>query len=121
MASLQIDISHSGKEGDIALISAKGFVDTITVRELEEKILSQLAVNTYKFVIDMKKISYVNSSGWGVFLRELKEIRDHGGDLVLARMSPDVFDVYEKMEFSSILKAFETLEEAIESFTHATA
>ena len=116
MASLQIDISPSGEDGDIALISAKGFIDTITVRELEEKILSQLAAGTYKFVIDMKKISYVNSSGWGVFLRELKEIRDHEGDLVLARMSPDVYDVYEKMEFSSILKAFETLEDAIESF-----
>jgi anti-sigma B factor antagonist len=121
MTSLQVDISRSGKDGDVALISAKGFVDTITVRELEEKILSQLAGNIYKFVIDMKKISYVNSSGWGVFLRELKEIRDHGGDLVLARMSSDVYDVYEKMEFSSILKAFDTLEEAVESFTRAPA
>ncbi len=117
MMSLQIEVSHSGKYGDIAVISAKGFIDTITVKDLEEKILSQLAINKYKFVIDMKKISYVNSSGWGVFLREIKEIREHGGDLVLATMSSDVYDVYEKMEFSSILKAFDTLEEAIESFS----
>jgi anti-anti-sigma factor len=121
MASLQIDISYSGKKRDIAIISAKGFIDTITVKELEEKILSQLAIDKYRFVVDMRKISYVNSSGWGVFLREIKEIRDHGGDLVLARMSPDVFDVYEKMEFSEILKAFDTLDEAIESFAGKSA
>jgi anti-anti-sigma factor len=116
MASLQIDISLSGKSGDIVVISARGYIDTITVKELEEKILSQLATEKYRFVIDMKRISYVNSSGWGVFLREIKEIRDHGGDLVLANMSPDVYDVYQKMEFSSILKAFDTLKEAIDSF-----
>jgi anti-anti-sigma factor len=116
MASLQIEISLSGKDGEIVVISAKGYIDTITVKELEEKILSQLTSRRYKFVIDMKRISYVNSSGWGVFLREIKEIRDHDGDLVLANMSPDVYDVYEKMEFSAILKAFDTLQEAIDSF-----
>jgi anti-anti-sigma factor len=117
MASLEIEVSLSGKDGDIAVIAAKGYIDTITVKELEEKILSQLASKKYRFVIDMKKVSYVNSSGWGVFLREIKEIRDNGGDLVLVNMSSDVYDVYEKMEFSSILKAFETLQEAIDSFT----
>ena len=117
MASLQIEISHSGKDEDVTVIAAKGYIDTITVKDLEENILSQLASKKYRFVIDMKRVSYVNSSGWGVFLREIKEIRDHGGDLVLAAMSPDVYDVYEKMEFSSILKAFDTLKEAIDSFT----
>jgi anti-anti-sigma factor len=116
MASLQIDISHSGEDGGIVVVAARGFIDTITVKELEEKILSQLAAKKYKFVIDMRKISYVNSSGWGVFLREIKEIRENKGDLVLSGMSPDVYDVYEKMEFSAILKAYDTLKEAVESF-----
>lgn len=117
MSELQIDISYAGQRGEIAVLTAKGYVDSITVKDLEEKILSQLSAKKYKLVIDMKKVSYVNSSGWGVFLREIKEIRENDGDLVLAGMSPDVYDVYEKMEFSSILKSFNRLQEAIACFS----
>ena len=36
-------------------------------------------------------------------------------------MSPDVFDVYEKMEFSTILKSYDTVQKAVASFSQSTA
>ena len=53
---------------------------------------------------------------WGVFIREIKEIRKNAGDLVLVSMHPDVYMVYETMEFSRILKSFENLEDGISYF-----
>jgi anti-anti-sigma factor len=121
MANLQIDVTYTGSGSEIAVLTAKGYVDSVTVKDLEQKILSQLTLKKYKLVIDMKKISYVNSSGWGIFLRELKEIRENKGDILLAGMSPDVFDVYEKMEFSTILKSYDTVQKAVASFSQSTA
>lgn len=120
MANLQIDVTYTGSGSEIAVLTAKGYVDSVTVKDLEQKILSQLTLKKYKLVIDMKKISYVNSSGWGIFLRELKEIRENKGDILLADMSPDVFDVYEKMEFSTILKSYDTVQNAVASFSQGT-
>ena len=116
MEELQIDVSYRGKKDEIAVITAKGYVDTNTKEELEEILLNQIAQDKYKIVIDLKKISYVNSSGWGVFLREIKEIREKKGDLVLVNMTPDVYDVFETMELSKIIKYFDNVKKRWISF-----
>jgi anti-sigma B factor antagonist len=120
MADIQVDVSYTGDEENIAVISASGFIDTTTAPELEKKLEEQLALNKYKIIVNLENIDYVSSAGWGVFVSEIREIRENNGDLVLVNMSPDVYDVYELMEFSSILKSFDSLNEAVSSFTGET-
>jgi anti-sigma B factor antagonist len=61
-------------------------------------------------------VDYISSAGWGIFIGEIKEIRNHGGDLKLAGMVPDVYEVFQLLEFQSILDAFPTTEEAVRAF-----
>jgi anti-sigma B factor antagonist len=117
MPDIQVDVRYAGGDNEIAVISAKGFIDTTTAPDLEKKLEEQLALNKYKIIVDLKNIDYVSSAGWGVFVSEIREIRENNGDLVLVNMSSDVYDVYELMEFSSILKSFDTVEDAISNFT----
>ena len=117
MEELQIEVSYKGKNDEIAIITANGYIDTITKEEIEEVLLNQLTLGKYKIIIDLKKISYINSSGWGVFLREIKEIRQKKGDLVLLNMTSDVYDVFETMELSRIIKHFVSLKKAVEYFS----
>jgi anti-sigma B factor antagonist len=117
LEELQIEVSYKGKNDDIAIITARGYIDTITKEEIEEVLLNQLTLGKHKIIIDLKKISYINSSGWGVFLREIKEIREKKGDLVLLNMTADVYDVFETMELSKIIKHFVSLKKAVEYFS----
>lgn len=117
MPDIQVDVSYTGDGDDIAIISARGFIDTTTAPDLEKKLEEQLALNKYKIIVNLENIDYVSSAGWGVFVSEIREIRENNGDLVLINMSSDVYDVYELMEFSSILKSFDNLEDAVFSFT----
>jgi anti-anti-sigma factor len=117
MPDIQVDVRYDGDSDEIAIIEAKGFIDTTTAPELEKKLEEQLALNKYRIVVNLEKIDYVSSAGWGVFVSEIREIRENSGDLVLVNMSPDVYDVYELMEFSSILKSFDSVDEAIAGFT----
>ncbi len=117
MPDIQVDVSYAGDNNEIAIISARGFIDTTTAPELEKKLEEQLALNKYKIIVDLENIDYVSSAGWGVFVSEIREIRENNGDLILVNMSPDVYDVYELMEFSSILKSFDSIDDAIEYFT----
>lgn len=117
MPDIQVDVKYTGNNDEIAIISARGFIDTTTAPDLEKRLEEQLALNKYKIVVNLENIDYVSSAGWGVFVSEIREIRENNGDLVLVNMSSDVYDVYELMEFSSILKSFESVEDAILSFT----
>ena len=117
MPDIQVDVRYNGDSDEIAIIEAKGFIDTTTAPELEKKLEEQLALNKYRIVVNLENIDYVSSAGWGVFVSEIREIRENSGDLVLVNMSPDVYDVYELMEFSSILKSYDSVEDAVAGFT----
>jgi anti-sigma B factor antagonist len=117
MPDIQVDVEYKGDNEEIAIISAKGFIDTTTAPDLEKKLEEQLALNKYKIIVNLESIDYVSSAGWGVFVSEIREIRENNGDLVLVNMSSDVYDVYELMEFSSILKSFDGIDSAVSNFT----
>ena len=51
-----------------------------------------------------------------MLLGTLKVARSAGGDLRLAGLRPEVLNVLELAGFTNILKVFETVEDAVESF-----
>ncbi|MBN2322593.1 MAG: STAS domain-containing protein [Spirochaetes bacterium] len=116
MDQFKIDVSYDGSDNEIVVVAPHGYIDATTYLDLEKEILKLLSEERYKIIVYLTHCEYVNSAGWGVFIREIKDIRQHHGDLVLADMSPDVHLVYEKMEFSKILKSFSSLQESVSYF-----
>ena len=116
MGEFKIDVLYEGNNNEIVIIQPRGYIDAITYTDVEETIANQLAQKYYKIIINLAQCEYVNSSGWGVFIREIKEIRKNNGDLVLVNMLPDVYMVYDTMEFSKILKSLASLQEGISYF-----
>jgi len=113
LSEITINVSYNGNNEDVAILCPEGYIDTTTSPEMESVLLKELSRKKYRFIVDLENVDYVNSSGWGVFIREIKQIRQNRGDLVLVKMSPDVFSVYETMEFSKILKSFNSIESAL--------
>ena len=64
----------------------------------------------------MGQVNYVSSAGWGVFVGEIKGIRENGGDLKIVQMLPEVNEIFEMLEFNRILAAYDNIEEAIDDF-----
>lgn len=105
----------------ISVIKVGGYIDITTSTELEHAIDSVLKTNCYNIIVNLRDVEYISSTGWSIFLSKIKEIRDNGGDLKLAEMKPDVYEVYEVLEFFWFLKVYGTLEEAISDFDLGTA
>lgn len=116
MPDLKVEMYKIDEVPDAVLIKPKGFIDTTTAPEIEKYIESALSQKKYKIAIDLAEIDFISSAGWGVFVSEIRDIRENNGDLVLVNMVPDVYDVYELMEFSSILRSFDSVEEAVQYF-----
>ncbi len=116
MQGMKISLSKVGAKQDISLITISGYVDTTTCKELARTIQDTVEQRQYLIICDLAGVSYVSSAGWGVFMGEIKNIRDKGGDLKVVQMNPEVFEVFEMLEFTRILNYYDTLEEAIDEF-----
>jgi anti-sigma B factor antagonist len=111
---IAIDVTHHPKNKGITLLAVKGQIDTLTAPEFRSKLLSLLMDKRFKLIIDLDGVDYIGSAGWGIFISEIKQIREQEGDLVLAGMNSGVLEVYHSLEFGSILKAFHTVESAFQ-------
>jgi len=120
MEGIQVSVEKVGLNQNIAVIKIGGYIDTTTSAEFEHSLNSILKSNCYRIIIDLGKVEYISSAGWGIIISEIKGIREKGGDLKLIRMIPDVYEVFELLEFHNILKAFNSLEEAMSDFNETS-
>lgn len=118
MEGIQVSISSVGPNNDVSVIKVGGYIDTTTSAEVERALDSILKQKKYNIIIDLSNVDYISSAGWGIFISEIKGIREKGGDLKLVNMIPDVYEVFELLEFHYILKAFDSTEEALNDFEH---
>ena len=113
-------MTGSGGAG-VSVLKVSGYLDTTTAGELETALYGLLEREAYKIVVDLSGVNYISSAGWGIFIGEIKRIRNHGGDLKLVGMVGDVHEVFQLLEFHSILEAFPTTQEAVEAFKSRNA
>jgi len=116
MEGIQIFEQKVGYNNDIIYLKVNGCIDTSTSFEMVNKLKSLIDQNFVQFTIDLGGVNYVSSAGWGVFVGEIKSVREKGGDIKLVHLTPDVYDVFEMLEFNKILRSYDSVEEAINEF-----
>ncbi len=104
----------------VAVLKVSGYLDTTTASELESTFSEMVQRKEYKLVVDLSGVNYISSAGWGIFISEIKHIRSHGGDLKLAGMVGDVHEVFQLLEFNTILEAYDTTGDAVAAFNGAS-
>jgi anti-sigma B factor antagonist len=119
MEGINVSFSKPEENPDVSVLSIQGYVDTTTSAELEESLKRLLKKGRFNIVIDLGGVNYISSAGWGIFISEIKSIRENGGDLKLASMVGDVYEVFELLEFQTILENYDTIGEAVKSFGKA--
>ena len=116
MLGIQVNVTYVEEEFEITIIDVQGYIDTSTAPEINRVLNEQLSRGKYYIIINLEAVDYISSTGWGVFIGDLKEIRNNGGDLVLVNMSVNVHNIFELMEFSSLLNSFQGVENAVAYF-----
>jgi anti-anti-sigma factor len=114
--ALKIEAGTVGGEGEITVLYLDGVIDTVSCVSLRSFMDQLIDRGSVRLVIDMSKVEYVSSSGWGVFAARIKEIRGKGGDIKIFGMEQEVDNIFHLLGFDSIMRAFGVLTEAIEDF-----
>jgi anti-sigma B factor antagonist len=101
---------------DTVVLKLTGLVDSGTSHFLENKLSELIEGEKVKLVIDLNDVDYISSAGWGIFVCEIKGVREKNGDIKLAGMLPDVRDVFELLEFDTLLTPYNSVTDALMAF-----
>ena len=111
-----VSVVTGNNSAGVSTLKVSGYLDTTTASELESALFGLLKKNEFRIVVDLSGVNYISSAGWGIFISEIKEIRSRGGDLKLCGMVGDVHEVFQLLEFHSILESYSSAQEAIDAF-----
>jgi len=102
--------------GEVAVVAVTGSIDTVTAPQLQSALGEQIAAGRVKLVADMSGVDYTSSAGLRALLASLKDSRSRGGDFRLAAPRANVHRVLEMSGFTSILRSFPDVDQAVASF-----
>ncbi|MFQ5770845.1 MAG: STAS domain-containing protein [bacterium] len=98
----------------VGIINVMGCLDVEGASTLESYLSRAREKGLAWIIVNLADTPYVNSAGWGVFTGEAKCFRELGGDIKLAELRPDVWEIFDLMELEQIIEAHETVVEALE-------
>lgn len=118
MKELKIEHDTSSvAEKDVHILRLEGYVDAHTFTEFEEE-LTRLTdrEKQYNLLLDLEKLTYINSTGLGLLMATFRQVRQHGGDLVIAKMSDKITNIFNLLGFSRLIHTFPSEQEALAKF-----
>lgn len=102
--------------GEVTIVSIRGDVDSLTSDILTAELTGLAQSGSTRLVADFGGVTYTSSAGLRSLLTSLKEARQRGGDLRLARVHQDVYRVLQLSGFTGILKMYPDVEAAVSSY-----
>ena len=101
-------------EGEWARVAIRGWVNMDTSEYLADQLKTFVErEGAKKFLIDVRDLEYVSSSGVGVFVDLFDQHKDEGGKIAFVGLRPAVRRVLDLVGFMSFFGDFETESDAI--------
>lgn len=111
---MKIEVSHSR---GVTIIAPSGKI-TIGVGDvaLREAVNEALSAGNKKILVNLGKVSTIDSSGIGELVSAFTTVKNRGGQLKLVNLPPKVADILQITQLITVFEVFDNLDEAIASF-----
>jgi anti-anti-sigma factor len=73
-------------------------------------------LNNWNVILDLKDLTYINSSGIAFLVRILTRSRVNGGDTVICKVNNNLHKLFEITKMHDVFKIYETQEAAVDHF-----
>ena len=90
-----------------------GGPDADTFREVFKSLIDQGKKN---IIVNLEKVSWINSTGLGILISGYTSVRRGGGDLVIMHASDRIESILYVTKLNLLFKAYENEEDALVSF-----
>jgi anti-sigma B factor antagonist len=98
----------------IGVVTPQGRLNMVSARRLKELLSGLVSGGTTRIVVDLAETTFLDSSALGALIAGLKSARQAGGDLRIARPTPEVLMVFELTNMDKVLRPREDVESAFD-------
>lgn len=110
---LRIEQHHA-----IDVIAITGRLDLVSSSALKDTIRQRLSERRVHLVLDMEKVTFINSSGLGALISALRDVRLSSGRIVLCNLKPYIEEIFTLTGLTKVFDCYGTAAESLESFAN---
>ncbi|MCB1143313.1 MAG: STAS domain-containing protein [Leptospiraceae bacterium] len=92
---------HHRESGNVTVIDLNGTLDIYTATDLKTLIDALSSNGKVNFIINMDKLSYIDSSGIGMLIKLMNQTKEKKGKFFLTKMKPPLEKVFKVAGLSS--------------------
>lgn len=100
----------------VSVVELSGSLDINTIMNFEALLVDLMKQRRFKIVLNMEKLTYISSAGMGVLMGNIKDFRKNRRDIKLSNVGPEVYKVFELLDFPSYFHLLKTEQEAVNAF-----
>jgi anti-sigma B factor antagonist len=104
------------QKNGLTICQVDGEIDINTAPDIKKVFDKLLSKKESKVVINLAKVTYVDSSGLATLVEILKNMRGYGGKMKLTNLSPKIKSLFEITKLEKLFEIMSDEEEAISSF-----
>lgn len=104
-------VSNNLDSGEL-LVRIEGEVDVYTSIDLKKELTKLVESDQKNIIIDLENVNYMDSSGLGVLVALLKELKKIGGELKLISLPVSVKKIFDLTRLTKFFNIYNNLDEA---------
>jgi anti-sigma B factor antagonist len=109
---LDLKLGHHREDG-IEVIDVRGEIDMYTAPRLRELLIDLVSQGSYRLVVNLDKVGFLDSTGLGVLVGGLKRVRAHDGSLDLVCTQQRILKIFRITGLTEVFGIYETVDQAI--------
>ncbi len=102
--------------GKAIVLTLQGRFDAAIALPVKNRIRSLAEDGGRCIIVDLGKVSFIDSSGLGALVAALRYVSKGGGDVRLANMTDKMQQVFTLIRLDKVFKVYPDLESAVDSF-----
>ncbi|MFF0794898.1 STAS domain-containing protein [Streptomyces spiralis] len=108
----EFDISQHG-EDDWTVVEIRGEADVFTVPRIRQHVLEHIEQGRLRFIVDLRRVTFMDSTGLGVLIGILKRIRTRDGELRLVINTREIHKIFQLTGLHRVFPIYPSLDDAV--------
>jgi len=112
---ISMDISSRAK-GEVVILDISGEIDLYNAPEIKDIVNKLIEQKKYNVIINLKEVTYIDSSGIGALISSLSNLKKYQGGLKIINVFASVKKVFELTKLTSFFEIYDLEDEAVKAF-----
>jgi anti-sigma B factor antagonist len=109
---VDLKLGHHAQDG-IEVIDVQGEIDMYTAPRLRELLIDLVGKGSYRLVVNLDEVGFLDSTGLGVLVGGLKRVRARDGSLDLVCTQQRILKILKITGLTEVFGIYETVDQAI--------